>query len=302
MTSPDNWRDWIGKSQVADGEIFAWPSDVLNATLDRDHPPLASGDAIPPGWHWLYFPEVVRLSDVGADGHAKRGEFLPPVPLPRRMWASNRMQFHQPLRVGEKLSRVSTIADVTTKEGRSGLLVFVIVRHEVSGEHGLATVEEHTIVYRDRAKSTTAKPVPRAPDNPTWVRVIEPTPVLLFRFSALTMNSHRIHYDRAYTNDIEGYPGLLVHGPLVAILLLDLFHREMPRTTLNQFSIRVLTPLYDTGAFTIAGRPEDDGKTAKLWALNNEGALAALADVEYECVWRGTRRPNSTIDRMPLAL
>lgn len=281
---PDNWQGWIGKSQVADGDVVAWPPDVLNATLDRDDPPFASGDAIPPGWHWLYFPEVVRLTDVGADGHAKRGGFLPPVPLPRRMWASNRMRFHQPLRVGEKLSRVSTIADVSTKEGRSGPLVFVVVRHEISGDHGLATVEEHTIVYRRRGESTAAKPALLAPDNPTWVRVIEPTPVLLFRFSALTMNSHRIHYDRAYTKDIEGYPGLLVHGPLVAIFLLDLFRREMLQATLKQFSIRVLAPLYDTAAFTIAGRSEDDGKTAELWVLNNEGALAALAEVEYERV------------------
>lgn len=279
---PEKWQGWLGKSQAADAEISAWPSDVLNATLDRDDPLLASGDAIPPGWHWLYFPEVVRLADVGADGHAKRGGFLPSVPLPRRMWASNRMRFHQPLRVGEKLSRVSTIVDVTTKEGRSGPLVFVIVKHEIAGDHGLATVEEHTIVYRSRGESTAGNPALLAPHNPTWVRVIEPTSVLLFRFSALTMNSHRIHYDRAYANDIEGCPGLLVHGPLVTILLLDLLRREMPRATLKQFSIRMLAPLYDTAAFTIAGRSEDDGKTATLWALNNEGGLAALAEIDYE--------------------
>ena len=278
----DKWQEWIGKSQMAGAVISAWPSDVLNATLDRDDPPFASGDPIPPGWHWLYFPEAVRLADTGADGHAKRGEFLPPVSLPRRMWASNRMRFHQPLRIGEHLSRVSTIADVTAKEGRSGSLVFVIVRHEISGDHGLATVEEHSIVYRDCPESTVARPARPAPENPTWRHVIEPTPVLLFRFSALTMNSHRIHYDRAYTNDVEGYPGLLVHGPLVAVFLLDLLRREMPRATLKHFSIRLLAPLYDTAAFSVAGRPEDDGKTATLWALDSEGGLAAVADAEYE--------------------
>jgi 3-methylfumaryl-CoA hydratase len=274
-------REWIGKSETAESEIAAWPADALSATFNRDDSALTPGDALPPAWHWLYFPEVVKLSETGPDGHPARGGFMPPVPLPNRMWANNRMTFHQPLRVGERIERVSTITDVTPKTGRSGPLVFVTARHEISGENGLATVEDHTTVYRTPT-SPGGQPPPAqpAPGKPTWQRTVHPTTVLLFRFSALTMNSHRIHYDRTYVTETEGYPGLLVHGPLIAILLLDLFRRMMPQATLTECRVRAMGPLYDIADFTVEGAPES-GNKAKLWALDSAGSVAMMGEVKY---------------------
>ena len=278
----ENLREWIGRSTSADGLITASQADILSATFDRDDPPYRPGDAVPPGWHWIYFPEVVRLAETGPDGHPARGSFMPPVPLPRRMWAGSRMTFHQPLRIGEQVRKVSTIADVSPKEGKSGALCFVTTRHDISGEDGLATVEEHTTVYRAAAAPGAPPPRPMpAPAEAIWRRTIDPTPVLLFRFSALTMNSHRIHYDRDYVTGEEGYPGLLVHGPLTTALLLDLFRREMPDAAMKNFAVRAVSPLYDTEDFTVEGAPGEDG-TALLWALNHDGALSQSAEVEYD--------------------
>ena len=276
-------RRWIGRSQSVDGEVTAWPADVLNATFDRDDAPLQSGDAIPPGWHWYYFPEVVKLAETGADGHAAKGGFMPPVPLPFRMWAGVSMTFHRPIRVGERITRTSTITEVEPKAGASGPLCFVVQRHELAGADGLATTEDHTTVYRGATDPDAPPPPPRpAPAEALWWRTIEPSPVLLFRYSALTMNSHRIHYDRSYVTEEEGYPGLLVHGNLTATLLLDLFRREMPAATLKTFSVRAVAPLYDTNDFAVEGAPGDDGRTAKLWAVNHAGALAQSAEVAFD--------------------
>lgn len=229
---------------------------------------------MPPLWHWLYFLPVHRQSEIGQDGHAKRGGFLPPVPLPRRMWAGGRLQFLRPLQVGSAISRTSTIANVTSKEGRSGQLAFVLVRHEIADESGVALLEEHDIVYRDNAKPGDPAPQPQAaPTNQQWLREIHPDPVLLFRYSALTFNGHRIHYDRSYVTEVEGYPGLIVHGPLIATLLVDLLRRNLPDATLVNFSFRAVKPLFDIAPFSVCGRLEEDGKTVKLWAKDAEGWL-----------------------------
>jgi 3-methylfumaryl-CoA hydratase len=277
----EHLREWIGRSEISVGQAAAWPADALAATFDRDDPPLQPGDPIPPGWHWLYFPEVVKLSETGTDGHPARGGFMPPVPLPNRMWAANRMSFHQPLRVGETVERAATITDVTPKGGRSGSLVFVTVRHEISGGNGIATVEDHTTVYRTPPAPGGARPQNPPPAEAVWNRAIHPTPVLLFRFSALTMNSHRIHYDQPYVTQTEGYPGLVVHGPLTALLLLDLFRREMPQKRLVQSSIRAQGPLFDTADFTVEGVADEGGSEAKLWALDHTGSVAMSAEVKY---------------------
>jgi len=275
-------RQWIGKSDTAEGQVIAWPADVLSATLDRDDPPFKAGDPIPPGWHWLYFPEVVKLAETGVDGHPKRGGLMPPVPLPNRMWANNRMQFLRPIRVGEKIRRVSTITEVNPKSGKSGTLVFVTARHEISGEGGLATVEDHTTVYRERAKPGAPRPAPQpAPGKAVWKRTVHPTPVLLFRYSALTMNSHRIHYDRPYTTETEGYPGLVVHGPLTATFLLDLFRRQMPKATLLESSIRAVGPLFDIADYSVEGEPDAGGGSAKIWAMDGTGSLAMAAELKF---------------------
>ena len=235
--------DWIGKTETRSDIVTAGPVAALSATLDRDDPPAQPGDPLPPLWHWLFFLDRHRASELGPDGHARRGGLLPPVPLPRRMWAGSRFEFHHPLRIGDQITRGTRVIDIKEKSGRSGPLVFVVVRHEISNADGLAVVEEHDIVYRDqpREKSPAAPPQP-TPADAAWERTIQADDVLLFRYSALTFNAHRIHFDRRYATEVEGYPGLVVHGPLIATLLLDLLRRhdpaEMSRDSVSARSVR----------------------------------------------------------------
>ncbi len=276
----DALRSWIGRSESRQDQLVATPVAALSATLDREDPPPVAGTALPPLWHWLYFTPLTRHSEIGEDGHAKRGGFLPPVPLPRRMWAGGRLDFLQPLRVGENVTRVSTIKDVSVKEGRSGSLVFVCVRHEFSNAEGLALAEEHDIVYRDAPAPDAPQPAPTpAPRDEQFSREIVPDPVLLFRYSALTFNGHRIHYDRSYVTGVEGYPGLIVHGPLIATLLLDLLRRNLPDATVKRFSFKAVRPTFDIHPFTVCGKRE--GHTVTLWGRDHEGWLTmqATADI-----------------------
>jgi 3-methylfumaryl-CoA hydratase len=269
-------REWIGREESTADEITPAPAALLAATLDRPDPEPTEGDVLPLLWHWLYFLPRHRHSDLALDGHARRGGFLPPVELVHRMWAGGRFEFHRPLRIGDRVRRVSRIADVTLKLGRSGPLVFVTVRHEIGNEQGIALIEEQDIVYRDSAG---AAPPPAAPGEQEWEREIHPGDVLLFRYSALTFNSHRIHYDRRFATSVEGYPGLVVHGPLIATLLLDLLRSNLPKANVAKFSFRAVSPLFDTAPFTICGKP--DGTTIRLWAANDRGGMAmeALANI-----------------------
>jgi len=229
-------------------------------------------------WHWLYFLPLPLQSKIGSDGHPERGKFLPPVPLPRRMWAGGRIQFHSPIRVGDEVSRVSKIVDVSQKDGRTGPLAFVLVRHEISNAEGVAITEEQDLVYRENPNPNDPKPASTAaPANPDWSREIQPDPVFLFRYSALTLNGHRIHYDRPYATEVEGYPGLVVHGPLVATLLVDLLQKNIPNAVVSSFSFRAMKPLFDTSPFAVCGRLESDGKTVTLWAKDENGWLAMCA-------------------------
>ncbi len=270
-------REWIGRQEVLEDRLGLFPPAALSATLDRDDPEPREGDALPPLWHWLYFLPRARQSGIGPDGHPKRGGFLPPVPLPRRMWAGGRLTFGAPLLLGEEVRRVSTIADVSAKSGRSGNLVFVLVRHEIANAAGVAITEEHDIVYRDPPAPGEAPAVPKkAEAESAWRRDVVPDDVLLFRYSALTFNGHRIHYDRRYVTTEEGYPGLIVHGPLLATLLLDLFARNDARVV-KSFSFRALSPVFDTTTFTVHGTPEAGG--AKLWIRRDDGALCMEATV-----------------------
>ena len=275
----DHLRSWIGRQEVLTDRVTAVPMAALSATLDRDDPRPAAGDPLPPLWHWLYFLPIVQASEIGPDGHPKRGGFLPPVPLPRRMWAGGRFTFHAPVGVDDTITRTSTVADVTVKEGRAGALCFVLVRHEVAGPNGPVLTEEHDIVYRDAPgpNEPPAKPRP-APDGAVWRRDIVPDDVLLFRYSALTFNSHRIHYDRRYVTTEEGYPGLIVHGPLIATLLVDLLRRNAS-APLRSFRFRAVSPLFDIAPFAVSGKPLEDGKVA-LWASNQAGHLAMEAEAE----------------------
>lgn len=270
-------REWIGRSEERRDQVTAAPVAALAATLERDGVEAHAGFAIPPLWHWLYFTPVARQSEIGPDGHAQRGGFLPPVPLPRRMFAGGRFEFLAPLRIGDDVTRVSRIKDVSVKEGRSGTLVFVTVRHEIANANGVALTEEHDIVYRENLtpNAPAAKPQP-APSGEMFSREIVPDPVLLFRYSALTFNGHRIHYDRPYVTEVEGYPGLIVHGPLIATLLTDLLERHLPQRRVAAFSFRAVRPLFDIHRFTVCGRVESDNQVA-LWARDHEGWLAMEA-------------------------
>jgi 3-methylfumaryl-CoA hydratase len=270
-------RSWIGKSETREDTATPTPYAALSATLDWPVERPSSGTPLPPLWHWLYFLPLYRQSDVGPDGHAKRGSFLPPVPLPRRMWAGSQMAFHRPLRIGDELSRTSSIADVTEKSGSSGALVFVKVRHDISvrGDTTPALTEYHDIVYREAPQPGAAPAEARAaPASSAWQRSIVPDDVLLFRYSALTFNGHRIHYDRRYVTEVEGYPGLIVHGPLLATLLLDLLRRQAPSAEVARFEFRAMRPVFDTHAFNVCGEPATDGRTVHLWIRDHEGALA----------------------------
>jgi len=265
--------EWIGRTESRSDTVTAGPIAALSATLDREDPQPRTGDVLPPLWHWLYFLDRHRQSELGPDGHGRRGGFLPPIPLPRRMWAGGRFEFHRPLRVGDQIARETRIVDIKEKTGRSGPLVFILVRHEISNAEGLAFSEEHDIVYRDHGPAGSVQP---APTDSFWERTIVPDDVLLFRYSALTFNGHRIHYDRRYATEVEGYPGLVVHGPLIATLLLDLLRRNDPSAKVTRFSFRAVGPLFDTGPFMVCGKPE--GGAVPLWAKDAAGNLAMTAE------------------------
>jgi len=272
-------EQWVGRTEERRDTVTVAPLVALAALLDRDDAPPRAGDAAPPLAHWLYFLPAYRQSAAGPDGHAARGEFLPPVELPRRMWAGSRLEFARPLVVGSEVTRRSRIASVKSKQGRSGALVFVTVRHEVSDADGLVLADEHDIVYRG-AGGAAASPV-AAPGGETWRREIHPDPLLLFRYSAVTFNGHRIHYDHPYATRVEGYPGLVVHGPLVATLLVDLLRREMPGVELRTYTFRALRPLFDTANFSTCGVPDAAGRSARLWARDSEGAMTMEATASW---------------------
>jgi 3-methylfumaryl-CoA hydratase len=273
-----NLRKWIGKRESAIDQITPTPMAALAATLDIKAAPPLLGAPVPPLWHWLYFLEICRQSALGQDGHAKLGGFLPPVPLPRRMWAGGRLQFHAGLKVGETYNRTSRIADVQLRQGRTGKLVFITLHHEIANEKGIALTEEQDLVYRENVKPDEPAPAPQpAPKESVWERPTHTDDVLLFRYSALTFNAHRIHYDRRFAMETEGYPGLVVHGPLIATLLVELLRRNMPAVRITRFAFRSVSPLFDVGPFVLRGQPETDGKTVALWAAGPDDALAMTA-------------------------
>lgn len=275
-------RQWIGRRETLTDVAAAAPVAGLAATLDRDEPPPRDGDPVPPGWQWLYFATRARWSELGPDGHPRRGDFLPPIALPRRMFAGGRMSFHRPIRIGERISREGEIVAVDEKSGRSGRLAFVTVRYRISGEHGLAVEEEQDIVYREQSSATARPPAVAAElGADDWRRVIEPDPVLLFRFSALTFNGHRIHYDHPYVTEVEGYPGLVVHGPLTAMLLLELCRDNSGGRPLSSFQFRARRPLFVTAPFTVSGRIDEDGGGCALQAIDPEGAVAMTGAVAF---------------------
>ena len=274
--SLEKLKDWIGRTQSMEDLAAPFPVRALSATFDeKDDPDPKNGDPLPPLWHWLYFLEVAPQSKIGPDGHAERGDFLPPVPLPRRMWAGSRFSFDgDPIRVGETIRRLSEIKSVEPKTGSTGSMVFVTVQHTVSGPRGVSFTEQHDIVYREAATPGEAPKPPRpAPADATWTRTIVADPVLLFRFSALTFNGHRIHYDQPYVTGVEGYPGLIVHGPLMGMLQIELARRSNPGKVVKSFEFRALSPVFGGAALGVHGRREPDGSIT-TWIADPNGGLA----------------------------
>jgi 3-methylfumaryl-CoA hydratase len=272
-------RDWIGRSETAEDLIATAPARRAAAMFDDPGIGCDDNDPLPPLWHWFYFLAATPQSALGSDGHPQRGAFLPPVPLPRRMFAGGRLAFRAPLRIGRPALRHSQIADVNLKEGRTGPLCFVTVRQTISQVGEVCIEEEQQIVYRGAATASLPAPqpveLPPLPDG-AWSRTITPDPPLLFRFSALTFNAHRIHYDRSYAMAAEGYPGLVVHGPLTAMLLIDLVRRHTTRPV-SAYRFRAEAPLFELAPFRLVAMPD---ARVSLQAQAPDGRIAMAAEAE----------------------
>lgn len=276
----DHLRQWEGRQETAGDTIEPAKVRAMAATLDWERAP-EPGEELPRPWHWLYFLPAVRQSNIGRDGHPERGGFLPPVPLPRRMWASGSVEFLAPLRIGEQATRTSTVKSVTHKRGASGDLVFVTVEHAITAADRLAIRERQNLVYRQDPDPGAPPPKPLAPPAAAqFGREWLPDPVLLFRYSALTFNGHRIHYDRDYAVREEGYAGLVVHGPLSATLLLDLVRTRCPEQQVGYYEYRAVRPLIEGAPFRVEGCRADGGLS--LWVVDHDGALTMQASVAAE--------------------
>lgn len=279
VVTSDRLEDWIGRTETVVDDLSPWPARAVSAMLDDALPRSGVSAALPPLWQWFYFLGTTSQSHLSADGHPERGGFLPPVPLPRRMFAGARMRFHHPLTLGEPATREAVIRNVSCKTGSTGALTFVTVGYEFHQSGRLCIEEEQDIVYRD-AGAALAAPVPVKPgpvSDDTWWRDIEPDPRLLFRFSALTFNAHRIHYDRSYAMSEEGYPGLVVHGPLTAVMLAQLVHANTDRSIVA-FDFRGKAPLFDLAPFRLIGRAESD--QVALEVRGADGRVTQSANVQ----------------------
>jgi 3-methylfumaryl-CoA hydratase len=281
--APEDFSTWVGRTETLIERICPWRVAALAASLDLDTAP-SVGAALPPAWQWLFFNPMAQRREIGHDGHPKRGGFLPPITLPRRMWAGSRISYHAPLIVGADVERTSEILRIESKTGKSGALVFVTVRHTFSAGGERRIEEEQDIVYRP-APPPGALPAPKtaAPGHADFSEQIVPDTTLLFRYSALTFNGHRIHYDQPYAVNEEGYPGLVVHGPLIATLLQGLAARSRPDKRLARFSFRGIQPLFAGNPFWIeAARVKDKADELTVWARTEDGALATQATAHFE--------------------
>lgn len=275
----DNWDDWIGQTRTIENFLDPVQGQKMQATLNRE-PFFKTGDVLPPAWHWLYFHETVPAADLGPDGHPRLGLSMPPFNLPphnltRRMWAGGKIQWYTALQFGETAQKQSKILEIKEKTGRTGNLIFVTVEHLVYQKEQLGIREEHNIVYRAPAtESTISEPEP-APENSDFSQSWQLTEADLFRYSALTFNSHRIHYDVEYTKSVEGYSGLVVHGPLLVTLMLDLAkanNQNFKENEFHEFSYRAKSPVLLPSALTVHGKIEGD--QTELWVANQHGGLA----------------------------
>jgi 3-methylfumaryl-CoA hydratase len=275
-----DYSAWVGRQEQSEDFIALAPTLAAAAMLDDTTTPFADGTALPPLWHWFYFLPKAPQSQISVDGHPQRGGFMPPIELPRRMFAGARLRFLAPLVVGQAASRVSEIRDVQVKEGKTGRLAFVTVKHALSQQGRVCIEEEQDIVYREPGARVPAPAVVEPPPAPAgaWTRTVKADPVLLFRFSALTFNAHRIHYDRDYATQEEGYPGLVVHGPLTAVLLLELVRFNAKRPV-AAFSFRGQAPLFDLAPFRLVATPGETSVQLEAQGPDGKVTLAAQAEL-----------------------
>ena len=278
--SIDDLKKHIGRRQTSTDVLHPGPANLLRLTFDRPEPEFREGDLLPPAWLSLYFLPRVASTALRPDGSPHDAGVVPDMPLPRRMFAGERVRIHRPLRIGENLRRETELVDLSLKSGGTGTLVFATIVSRVFGPAGLAVEDERRTVFREEVRAGERNQAPRrepAPTDVPWRRTITPDPVVLFRYSALTFNSHRIHYDRSWAMDVEGYPGLVVHGPFTTTLLIDFARDQNPGRTIVGYATQARAPLFDIAPFELRGRPTAEG--CELWAVTPEGTVAMSAEV-----------------------
>ena len=272
-------KDWLGRTRRDEDEITLNAVRRLAATLDQDPTVFRRGSEMPESWYAILFGTIARESTLGPDGHLETGDFLPPLHGSRRMFGGRRTRFIAPLKIGDAVTRVSTVTRAELKTGRTGPFTLVTVMHEISGPAGLALTEEQDIIYRAAVEAGTVasqKAAAPAADKPTWSTPIELDPVLLFRYSAVTFNAHRIHYDLPYARDVEGYPALVMNGGLTALLLIETARPHLPRA-IAAYAARAISPLFVGQRVAFNGRLAGD--EVALWASGPDGGLAYRVDV-----------------------
>jgi 3-methylfumaryl-CoA hydratase len=276
-------KGFVGRKVAEENVVTAFPVRALIATLARDEAAPGEGEPIPPGWHELYFAETPRGDSLTPDGLAADSPLFPALPeFPRRMFARQSMAFHEPIRVGDRLTRTSELADVALKRGATGAMIFCTIARRVEGPRGLAVEDEYVRVLREPVAPGAQNPASRRaapPEDCPWRQEVRVDVPMLFRFSALTFNAHRIHYDRGWATEAEGYPGLVVHGPLSMNFLLNFARDRMPGRRMTGFAMQARAPLFDTAPFTLLGRPNLTG--AEVWAVTPEGTVAMSATAVF---------------------
>jgi len=273
-------QEWLGRGESRQQRCDPRSTEALAATLGLDPASGKEGGELPPGWHWLMFNTFSPETELTPDGLPTRIGFLPPMPGLARMWASGRLTWHRPMIIGRVFERRSRLVALDEKQGRSGRLVFATVRHNIDDADGPCMTEDYTVVFRMPHAGPMVAELPAAPTEGVWERRVTPSALMLFCYSALTFNAHRIHYDHPYATEVEGYPGLLVHGPLTATLLLDLVRRNAPGKRLTSFTLRAMSPLFVGDTVTLRGAPEHGA--CRVWAANPNGALAMDAGGTFE--------------------
>jgi 3-methylfumaryl-CoA hydratase len=279
----DDLKTHIGRRVVTTDVVTDAPANLLRLTFGRPEPEMRAGDTLPPGWHILYFLPRFRPGELSPDGAPLDSGVVPKMPLPRRMFAGERLTFHRPIRIGDAIRRETELADISLKQGGTGALVFATVLSRIFTPEGLALEEERRTVFREAVKGGRNEAPKRdaAPSDGPWRRRVEPDPVVLFRFSALTFNSHRIHYDHVWATEKEGYPALVVHGPFTSTQLIDFARDENPGRAFASYTTQARAPLFVNAPFELRGKPTADGRGAEICAVTPEGTVAMSAQVEF---------------------